>query len=114
MQGVVLSVSKGLLTLRRGRETSDFKTLALYITRGLHARSDRIGRFTNSITAQFFVIHPRDFDVNVNSIEQGTGDSLLIFRRKGMRTGAGLLGIAIKSARAGVYAIELFSIFNSE
>ena len=41
--------------------------------------------------------------MNVNSVEQGTGDPLLIFRHERGRAGTGFLCIAIVSTRTGVH-----------
>ncbi|MEO8355135.1 MAG: hypothetical protein ABI621_04415 [Chloroflexota bacterium] len=61
---------QSLLTLRRSRETSDSKSLLLKISGGLHARTDGIRRFTQAIATQLFIVHARDFDVNINTVEQ--------------------------------------------
>ncbi len=60
---------QSLQTLRRSRETSDSKSLALYISRGLNSLANCLGGFTQTVSAQLFVIHMWDFDVNINSIE---------------------------------------------
>jgi hypothetical protein len=48
--------------------------------------------------------------VNINTVENGTRYPFLIFGDNSRGTGAGFLLVAIKSARAGGYAIGKFLI----
>jgi hypothetical protein len=60
------------------------------------------------VTGQFGIIHPGDFDGDVNAVHHWAGDALLIFGdgRRGAR--ARLDGIAPVAARPGIPAIAHF------
>lgn len=51
----------------------------LNISRGLHALANGCACFSDSVAAEFFVIDSGNFDVDVNAVEQGTGDVFLVF-----------------------------------
>jgi hypothetical protein len=75
----------------------------LNISRSLDACTDTFGRFAHPVSTQLFIIHSGDFDVNVNAIKRGTRDPLLVFRDKGRRTAARLLGVPIVTTWAGIH-----------
>lgn len=52
---------------------------------------------------QFFIIHVWDFNVDIDSIEQRTRDSLLVFGHSCFCTGARFLSRIVESTRAGMY-----------
>lgn len=82
----------------------------LDFTRSLDTSTDAFRGFPQPVSAELFVIHAWDFDVDVDPVEQGTGDSFLVFRDHGLRTRTRLLGIPIKAAGTWVYTIgQLFS-----
>jgi hypothetical protein len=60
----------------------------------------------HSVAAQLFIIHPRDFDVDIDAVQQRTRNPPLIFGDQGMSAGAGLLGVPVEPTGAGVYTIE--------
>jgi len=68
-----------------GRESNSLK-----FARRLHTLTNHFTRFTELIPAQLFVIHPWNLDMNVNTVEQGTRDSLLIFGDHDRGASAGL------------------------
>ena len=72
-----------------GRRTDE--ALLLNIACGLNSGSIRYRRFPHSISAQLFIIHTWDFDMNVDAVQQWTRDPLLIFCHHCRRTGAGPL-----------------------
>jgi hypothetical protein len=45
----------------------------------LNSLANELECFSKSIVAQFFIIYAGNFDVDVNSVEQGPRDVLLIF-----------------------------------
>ena len=55
------------------------KSYLLDVPRSLHSFADGFTGFAETISAEFFVIYARDFDVNVDAVEDGTGDAFLIF-----------------------------------
>jgi hypothetical protein len=78
---------QSLLTLRRSQGTSDSKTFVLYIPGSLHALANEFASLDDSVTAQSFIIHARDFDMDVGAIQQPR-DELLVFRYPGRCAGA--------------------------
>jgi len=50
----------------------------LSLPRPHDALPDDGGGFSQALAAQFLVFHPRDFDVNVNAVQQRPGDALLV------------------------------------
>jgi len=41
----------------------------------LHPLANRRAGFAQAISAEFFIVHARDFDVDINAVEDGTGDA---------------------------------------
>jgi len=68
---------------------------------GLPTCLNSLTRLPYPVTAQLFIIHSRHFDMNINSIQQWTRDSFLIFCHKRRGAGTGFLRVAIIAARAG-------------
>jgi hypothetical protein len=77
--------------------------LILNIPRSLHTSTHALGRLPHPISTELFVIHARDFNMNVNPVQQRAGNSLLVFGNQCWRAGAGLLCITIKPTWAGVH-----------
>lgn len=53
--------------------------MVLNISGGLHALADGLAGFVELSSTEFFIIDSGDLDVNVDAVEQWTGNSLLIF-----------------------------------
>ena len=62
----------------------------------------------HAISTQFFVIYSLDFDVDINPIENGPRNTLLILGNDSRRTRTGFLCLQKITAWAGVYTNELF------
>jgi len=77
----------------------------------LHALANGCACFANSVAAEFFVIYSWNFDVDVEAVEQGTGDVLLIFGDHCGRTGARLNGIPEIPARTGIHCRDRLMIY---
>ncbi len=82
------------------------EALILNISGGLHSLADGFASFAEFIFAEFFVVHTRDFDMDVDAVEDGTRDSFLVFGDNGRGAGAGFLCVSKMSAWAGVCIIE--------
>jgi hypothetical protein len=67
---------------------------ALSLVRRLSTGADVGTGFTQVITTQLLVVHARDFDVDINSVKDGTRDTLLVFGNDNRGTRTGFLGIA--------------------
>ena len=83
------------------RVTNARVSLCLNISCGLNPLANRLAGFTQPVAAELFVIHTRDFDVNIDAVEQETGDSLLVIGNNSGGTGAGLLRVAVIAAGTG-------------
>ena len=79
------------------------KSVVLNVSRGLYALANGLAGFTEAISTEFFVIHTRDFDVDVDAVEQGAGDAFLVFGDDSRGAGAGFLRVSIESTWTGVY-----------
>jgi len=62
------------------------KSSSLDISRCLHTRANGFRCLPYPVATHFFVINPRNFDVDVNSVKQRTEDSFLIFGNDSRRT----------------------------
>jgi hypothetical protein len=60
------------------------------------------------VTAELVVVDARDFDVDIDAIEQGARDALLIFGDRGAGAGAGFLAVTIIATGTGLLAIAQF------
>ncbi len=85
------------------------KSVVLNISGGLHALADGLAGFAKFIPAEFFVIDSGHFDVDVDAVEQWTGDSFLVFGNDSGGTCAGLDGVSCVPTWAGVYTIEVYN-----
>jgi hypothetical protein len=74
------------------------KSFRLYITRGLDPSMNSFARLIHSVSAQLFVIYSGHFNIDVNSVQDGTGNQLLIFGNDSRRTGTGFLCFQVISA----------------
>jgi hypothetical protein len=81
------------------------ESLSLSLARSLHTLANGGRGFTYPVIAELFVIHPGNVDVDINSIKQGTRDSLLIFRDNSGRTWTGLDGIPTITTGAGIHTL---------
>ena len=68
-----------------------FVNCVLNIPCGLDTFANRLTGLIQSISAEFFIVHTRNFDVNIDEVKDGTGDALLVFGHDGRGTGTGLL-----------------------
>ena len=87
-----------------------WESFVLYLTCQLDSCTNSLGGFSQSITAQLFIIHTRHFDMNIDPIQHGTGNALLVFGNDNRRTPTGFLWIKINSAGAGMYTIRRVSL----
>jgi len=90
---------------------SHLKTVLLNISRGLDSCVNRFARFTQTISAQLFIIHSRNLNVDVDTIKHGTGDPLLVFGNYSRCIRAGLLRIPVESARAGIHGGNQLKVY---
>src|SRR5215207_351565 len=104
--GIANNSLQSLLALHRSRETSDSKPLALDMARRLDSGPDGFGGLSHSISTQLFVINSGDFDMDIDTIKQRTGDPFLILRDKRMSAAARLLGVPIITTRAGIHGSD--------
>src|SRR5207249_3741663 len=68
-----------------------------------HALADLRARLPFGHAHQLFLVEARDFDVDVDAVEQRAGDALEIALDLGWRAGAGVDGITVVAARARVH-----------
>jgi len=61
----------------------------LNIACGLNSFTNYIARFAQAISNQLFIIHARHLNVDVNTIQQWTGDVVLIFGKDSGRARTG-------------------------
>ena len=76
----------------------------------LHSDTEESRRFADSMSAQFFITHPGNFDVNVDVVQQRTRDPLLIFGYDRSRASASLLAIPIISAWTGIHRCDQLKV----
>ena len=81
------------------------KALLLNVACHPDALANRLALLPRSVDAQLFVVHSLYFDMNVNPIQHGIGDSFLIFRNGSGSTPTGLLWV-IEPAVSGIYAVR--------
>ena len=91
--------------LAQGTSAPFFENRFRCLARSLHTLANGGRGFTYPVIAELFVIHPGDVDVDINSIEQGTRDSLLIFRDDSGRTWIGLDRIPTITTGAGIHTL---------
>jgi hypothetical protein len=66
----------------------------------------RAAELAQTGATQLLVVRAWDFDMNVDAVEHGAGDALLILGNDSRRTSTSFLWIICPPARAGMYAIE--------
>jgi hypothetical protein len=81
-------------TLRNG--------VPLASARCFHRLLNDSGGLTQALVIQFLILNQRYLDVDVDAVEQGTGDALLVFGNDAGQAGAELDQVAKKSTGAGV------------
>lgn len=69
--------------------------------------ADRFAGFADPVAAEFFVIHPGNFNMDVDPVQKQTRDEFLVFRHHHRDAGARLLRVAVPPTEAEVYTIEL-------
>ena len=79
------------------------KALLLNIARRLHTLANRLAGLPHSITAQLFIIRAWDFDMDIDAVEQGTGDASLVFSNGSRRTPASFLRVTEVPAGRGAH-----------
>ena len=92
------------------RRTGLRKALQLSLAGGLHALADVGGSLAEPVAAQFFVIHPRHLDVDVDPVEHRAGNPFLVLGHGRRGAGAGLLRIAIITARTRVHSCHQLEV----
>ena len=70
----------------------------------MHTLADGFTSFTEPIPTEFFIIHSREFDVNIDAVEQWTGDLFLIFGEDGWR-------LYVATSKARPYALRIVEHF---
>ena len=68
-----------------------------------NAFKDRRGRFSRTATGEFLEGHCRRFDMDVDAIEERTGDAVAVALDLDTGAAALALRVAVKSARAGIH-----------
>jgi hypothetical protein len=86
------------------------KLVILNVTRNLNSFMNGFGGFAQAVSAKLLIIYSWNRDVNVDSIEQGAGDALLISGNDTRSTPIGLLCIPEVPAWAGLRTIGQGSI----
>jgi len=59
------------------------EAFALALAGGLHPGADDRRWFAHSVAGQLVIIHTRDFNMDVDPVEQGAGDAFLVFGNGG-------------------------------
>ena len=77
--------------------------LLALIARRLHTLANQLAGLPHSITTQFVIIYTRNFDVNINAVEQGTGDFRDVALNLRRRTMAIACGIAEEAAGLRIF-----------
>jgi len=70
---------------------------------------DRL-RFTQALFAELVIFYPRHLDVDVDTVEQWTGNALLVFGHHPRRTRARFQRVAVVTARAWVHGCDQLEI----
>lgn len=76
------------------------KPLELDVSCPAHSHADRFRLFRFGVGVELFVFYGGHFDVEIDSVQDGAGDSSAIFSDLVWRAGAGACGIARIAARA--------------
>lgn len=79
-----------------------FEALALPLAGSFNPAGYGGGAFTVGPLSQVAVFYRRDFDVNVDPIQQRAGNAGAVAVNIARSAGAGMIGVAQKTARAGV------------
>ena len=79
------------------------KTLALPFPRPLDPFPNLDRGLAQPVPGEFVVLHPRHFDVNIDAVQQWTGDSFLVFRHDRRCTGAWLLAVPVIATGTGIH-----------
>ena len=79
------------------------EAFALNLARAGDSGLNCLGTFTQSCISQLHMIHTRDFDVDVDAVEQGAADPFLVTGDRARRTGALFNRIPVPAAGAGVH-----------
>jgi len=91
-----------------GQQPRALEALGLAHARRGDALAHRAGWFALPFSGQLIVIHARHIHMDVDSIDQRAGESLLVARDDGCRTGTLPLGIAGVAAWAGMNTKRTF------
>ena len=81
----------------------------LALTGADDALTNRSGWFFSALTGNISILHGGHFDVEVNAIEQGTGDAVPITLYLGVGTSAFAFRIAEIAARASIRCLSVSS-----
>lgn len=84
---------------------SEARSLDIYC--GLHTCAKRFAGLPHLITAQLLVIYTRDFDADVDAIQQRTKDPFPVFGNNSWRTPTDLLWVIEPSTRTGIHCCNL-------
>jgi hypothetical protein len=88
--------------VRVADNTRPLETCLLPFSRRLYPLPDQRRTLAQPVAAQFFVVHARDFDVDVDAVKHRTGDTFLVFGHRSRRAGTGLLRVAVIATRAWI------------
>jgi hypothetical protein len=86
-----------------GEQCRSRKSIVLHPAGTLNAPADLRGRLAGPAIRQFLVVDARDFDVNVDPVEQGTTDPFLVSVDDLTRAATLTHWISSKSAWAGIH-----------
>ena len=100
-------VQQAAVTLRRERVFGQGpgRAVALDGAGGLDAGAEGAAGFAEAVGEELVVVHARDVDVDVNAVEEGAGDALLVAGDGPRTTSAFFLRVIGPTARAGILAI---------
>ena len=87
----------------RDNSVDIFESGKLPFAGGGDALADFGAFLSNFHVGQFFELHPRYFGVNVNPVENGTGNFSLIFHDGGRRAGTKFFGVSRVSTGTGIH-----------
>jgi hypothetical protein len=91
--------------LRVAENAEGLKTARLALPSGQDALTDGRRFFASVVFGQFFVFHGRILDVQVDPVEQRTGDARKITLDQGRRAIAFVQGISVKTARVRIHIL---------
>ena len=80
---------------------------ALYSTPGWRKASQTPG-FAQAALVELFVVHSRNFDMDVDAVQERAGDPFLVLSDHTRRAGAGFGWGSVVSTWAGLHTIETF------